>query len=75
MPSLLRHSWPCLGAILESINNRGTINYGEAAPGMADQNDTVHSEPIEYRAQHRRLIRGRASVAASALTPAEAGPV
>jgi hypothetical protein len=42
---------------------------------MADQNDTVHSEPIEYRVQHRRLIRGRASVAASALTPAEAGPV
>ena len=42
---------------------------------MADQNDTVHSEPIEYRAQHRRLIRGRASVAASALTPAKAGPV
>ena len=33
------------------------------------------SEPIEYRVQHRRLIGGRASVAASALTPAEAGPV
>jgi hypothetical protein len=42
---------------------------------MADQNDAVQTEPIEYSAQHRRLTRGRASVAASALTPAKAGPI
>jgi hypothetical protein len=31
MPSLLRHSWPCLEAILKSINNREKITYGELA--------------------------------------------
>ena len=31
MPSLVRLSWPCLEAILESVNDRKKINYSELA--------------------------------------------
>jgi hypothetical protein len=31
MPSLLRHFWPCLRAIIESVNDRRKITYGKLA--------------------------------------------
>ena len=31
MPSLSRHFWPCLQAILDSVNTRKKITYGELA--------------------------------------------
>jgi hypothetical protein len=31
MPSLLKHYWPCIEVICESVNNREKISYGELA--------------------------------------------
>jgi hypothetical protein len=31
MPSLSRHFWPCLEAIIESVNDRKRITYGQLA--------------------------------------------
>jgi hypothetical protein len=31
VPSIVKHFWPCLEVICESINNRDKITYGELA--------------------------------------------
>jgi hypothetical protein len=31
MPSLVKHSWRCLDTIIESVNNRKKLTYGELA--------------------------------------------
>src|SRR5437899_7193 len=31
MPSLVRHFWPCIEMVCESVNNREKISYGELA--------------------------------------------
>ncbi len=53
MPSLVRYSWRCLEAIIESVNSRKKIEYGELAEkldlGLAQQEWNTVLDSVAWR--------------------------